>query len=115
MKKAIHPNYNTKATIKCSTCGTEYNFGTTSDRLNVAICSHCHPFYTGEQQVVVDTANKISSYKEKMNKAAELKKRMQEIEAKRQEREKNKIGVISRGDEKKMTLKDLLQAKSTKK
>lgn len=112
MKAGIHPKYNTVAKVRCSTCGTEYEFGTTAENLTVAICAKCHPFYTGEQQVVVDTANKISSFKEKMNKAAELKKRMQEIEAKRKERESAKVGVIG---EKKMTLKDLLAAKQAKK
>lgn len=112
MKSGIHPKYNTDAKIKCLSCGTEYEFGTTADSLNVAICAHCHPFYTGEQQVVIDTANKIGNFKAKMDKAAELKKRMAEIEAKRKEREASKVGVIG---EKKMTLKDLLAAKQGKK
>jgi large subunit ribosomal protein L31 len=112
MKVGIHPKYNIDAKIKCSTCGTEYEFGTTLDSMSVAICAKCHPFYTGEQQVVIDSANKISSFKEKMDKAAELKKRMAEIEAKRKERDAKKVGVIG---EKRVTLKDLLAAKQGKK
>lgn len=111
MKAGIHPKYNADAKIRCSTCGTEYEIGTTADSFTVAICAKCHPFYTGEQQVVIDTANKISSYKEKMNKAEELKKRLAEIEAKRKERDAKKVGVIG---EKKVTLKDLLKAKQAK-
>ncbi len=112
MKKGIHPEYHTIAKVRCASCGTEYEFGSTSETLEVAICAHCHPFYTGEQAVVVDSANKISSFKEKLNKVEELKKRKAEIEAKRAEREKNKVGVIG---EKKMTLRDLIKAKSEKK
>ncbi len=111
MKAGIHPNYNKDAKVRCSTCGTEYNFGTTVDSLTVAICAKCHPFYTGEQQVMIDTANKISSFKQKMNKAEELKKRLAEIELKRKEREASKVGVIG---QKKVTLKDLLAAKQKK-
>jgi len=115
MKKGIHPNYNLQAKVKCSTCGTEFDFGSTQESYIVAICSHCHPFYTSEQQVVVDTANKISSFKEKINKAEELKKRLAEIEAKRKEREKTRVGVISSNTEKRMTLKDLLAKKGSDK
>jgi large subunit ribosomal protein L31 len=114
MKTGIHPQYNVVAKVKCATCGTEFEFGSTLEGYNVAICKNCHPFYTGEQQVVVDTANKISSFNEKVSKAAEIKKRMVEIEAKRVEREKAKVGVISAG-QKGTSLKDLLKAKEAKK
>lgn len=115
MKQGIHPTYYVDAKVKCSTCGTVYEFGSTVDGYDIAICAHCHPFYTGEQQVVLDTANKISTFKEKMDKAAELKKRLAEIESKRAEREKARIGVISSNNEKRVTLKDLLQAKKESK
>ena len=111
MKTGIHPIYFADASVKCSTCGTVHDFGSTMETFDVAICSHCHPFYTGEQQVVVDSANKISTFKEKMDKAEVLKKRLADIEAKRAEREKTRIGVISSNNEKRVTLKDLLQAK----
>ncbi len=51
MKKGIHPNYNV-VTIKCSTCGTEYEIGTTAKDYRIDTCSHCHPFYTGTQTFV---------------------------------------------------------------
>jgi large subunit ribosomal protein L31 len=108
MKQGIHPNYNNENVIKCTSCGATYEIGSTKEGLTVAICSKCHPFYTGEQQVVVDTANKISSFKDKMDKAAELKKRKAEIEQQRAERAKTKVGVI--GNEQKMSLRDLLKA-----
>lgn len=114
MKKGIHPKYYADAAARCSTCGAEYQFGSTMNNITVAICSKCHPFYTGEQQVVIDTANKISTFKDRMKKTAELKKRLAEIEAKRKEKEKNRVGVISRGNENRLTLKDLLQSKRSK-
>ena len=69
MKKNIHPNNFSDSVITCSSCGTTYEISTTVQNTTVAICAKCHPFYTGEQQVVVDTANKISSFKDRMNKA----------------------------------------------
>lgn len=114
MKKGIHPNYNDNAEVVCSTCGTKYDFGSTASNIHLPICAKCHPFYTGEQQVVVDSANKISKFKDRMDKSSELKKRKEELEKQKQERLKSKIGVI--GDsEKRMTLKDLLQANKSSK
>jgi large subunit ribosomal protein L31 len=113
MKQGIHPNYNSENVIKCTSCGTSYEIGSAKEGLTVAICAKCHPFYTGEQQVVVDTANKISSFKERVDKASELKKRQAEIEKQRAERAKTKVGVI--GNEAKLTLRDLLKANQEKK
>lgn len=110
MKKNIHPQYNSDAVVTCSSCGTTYQIGTIEQNTVVAICAKCHPFYTGEQQVLVDTANKISSFKERVNKADELKKKKEEIEKKRAEREKAKIGVIGATNEPRMSLRDLLKA-----
>jgi large subunit ribosomal protein L31 len=111
MKKGLHPTYNEDAGVVCSTCGTKYDFGSTKQNISLAICSKCHPFYTGQQQVVIDTANKISKFNDRVDKAAELKKRKEEIENQRSERAKSKVGVIS--NEPKLTLKDLLQANKT--
>jgi large subunit ribosomal protein L31 len=110
MKQNIHPNYHADAIVTCSSCGTKYEIGSVIETMTIAICAKCHPFYTGNQQVVVDTANKISTYKEKQEKAAELQKRKQQIEQERLERAKSRVGVISSG-EGKMTLRDLLKAK----
>lgn len=108
MKQGIHPNYINDNVIKCTSCGTTYQIGSTKPGLNVAVCAKCHPFYTGEQQVVLDVANKIGTFKEKVEKAAEMQKRKVEIEAQRAERAKTKVGVI--GNEAKLTLRDLLKA-----
>ena len=110
MKDKIHPQYYAEAVIRCSSCSAEYEIGSTKDSFTVAICAKCHPFYTGNQQVVVDTANKISAYKEKLDKAAELRKRKEEIEKQRAAREKSKVGVIGSQNEPRMSLRDLLKS-----
>ena len=62
MKEAIHPNYH-KATVKCA-CGETFETGSTKARLNVEICSKCHPFYTGKQKVA-DTGGRVDKFKKK--------------------------------------------------
>ena len=59
MKAEIHPNY---AVIKvvCS-CGNEFTTRSTQSRINVEICSNCHPFYTGKQKLV-DTGGRVERF-----------------------------------------------------
>lgn len=109
MKKGIHPKYYTDANFVCASCGTKYDFGSTVESLHVPICAKCHPFYTGEQQVVLDTANKISSFKDRMDKSAELKKKIEDLRKQREERAKSRVGVIGSSTEPRMTLRDLLK------
>ncbi|ERJ12599.1 50S ribosomal protein L31 [Haloplasma contractile] len=49
MKPAIHPKYET-VTVHCTTCGNDFETGSTKDELRVDTCSQCHPFYTGKQK-----------------------------------------------------------------
>jgi len=62
MKANIHPKYQ-KATVACTTCGTEFETGSVLETIKVDTCSNCHPFYTGKQNTVqadgrVDKFNK---------------------------------------------------------
>ena len=59
MKPGIHPEYK-EATIRCA-CGAEYQTRTTVGDITVAICSHCHPFYTGKQKLV-DSAGRVEKF-----------------------------------------------------
>ena len=60
MKKAIHPNYYSDAQITCA-CGTEFKVGSTRKEANIAICSNCHPFFTGKQKFV-DTEGRVERF-----------------------------------------------------
>jgi len=49
MKKGIHPtHYLTK--VICTSCGAEFETGSTVKEIRVDTCSNCHPFYTGKQR-----------------------------------------------------------------
>ena len=62
MKKGIHPEYH-KAVVRCA-CGNEFETGSTAEKINVEICSKCHPFFTGKQKLV-DSAGRVERFKRK--------------------------------------------------
>lgn len=49
MKKNIHPEYN-KCKVICTSCGAEFESGSTKKEIKVDTCSNCHPFFTGRQR-----------------------------------------------------------------
>ena len=64
MKKDIHPKYNNKSEVTCA-CGAHFAVGSTMDKINVEICSQCHPFYTGNEKVL-DTAGRVDRFKKRV-------------------------------------------------
>jgi large subunit ribosomal protein L31 len=71
MKNNIHPQYFDDAKVVCA-CGNTFTTGSTKQELRVEICSKCHPFYTGKQNLL-DIAGTIDRFKKRSSKAAELK------------------------------------------
>lgn len=62
MKEGIHPKYY-KMVVRCG-CGNTFTTGGTMEKMNVEICSVCHPFYTGKQKFV-DSAGRIEKFQKK--------------------------------------------------
>lgn len=62
MKKGIHPDY-VETQVTCS-CGNSFVTRSTVPKLNVEICSACHPFYTGQMKYV-DTAGRVEKFQRK--------------------------------------------------
>lgn len=82
MKKDIHPKYNPKAEVICA-CGNSFTVGSTADKIEVELCSACHPFYTGKQKLV-DTARRVEKFQARIaQKATDKVKAKKEKEAKR--------------------------------
>ena len=71
MKKDIHPKYYPATVIKCA-CGATLETGATKEDIEVEICSHCHPFFTGDKKVV-DTAGRVERFKKLAEASAKLK------------------------------------------
>jgi large subunit ribosomal protein L31 len=73
MNTEIHPNYHT-VTVTCS-CGNTFETRSTlsKDKLQLEICSECHPFYTGKQKLV-DTGGRVERFREKYAKQTQTAK-----------------------------------------
>ena len=71
MKNNLHPTYFADAKVICA-CGNTFTTGSTKQELHVEICSNCHPFYTGKQNLI-DAAGTIDRFKKRTVKSAELK------------------------------------------
>ena len=67
MKKDIHPTYN-QITVFCGGCNNTFVTGSTAPELRVAVCSNCHPFYTGKQKLL-DAEGRVDRFKRKYGKA----------------------------------------------
>lgn len=67
MKKNLHPEY-TATTVTC-TCGNTFETRSTSksDKMNVEVCSNCHPFYTGKQKLM-DTGGRVARFQARYGK-----------------------------------------------
>jgi len=61
MKPDIHPKYH-QAQVHCIGCGNTFTVGST------AVCSKCHPFYTGTQNIV-DTAGQVERFQRRMERS----------------------------------------------
>jgi large subunit ribosomal protein L31 len=61
MKKDLHPTYFPSAKVVCA-CGNSFTVGSTREKIEVEICSACHPFYTGNEKLL-DTAGRVEKFK----------------------------------------------------
>ncbi len=68
MKTGIHPRL-VPATVICA-CGHTWQTMSTREVLKTDLCSHCHPFFTGEQRIV-DTAGQVERFMNKLGSAQE--------------------------------------------
>ena len=67
MKAEIHPKYFAQATVTCA-CGNSFTVGSTKEKIEVEICSACHPFFTGLEKIM-DTAGRVEKFKGRLAKA----------------------------------------------
>ena len=65
MKQDIHPTFYEDAKVTCA-CGTTWTTGSTQKEIRVEICSHCHPFFSGEGQRLVDIEGQVDRFYKKL-------------------------------------------------
>jgi large subunit ribosomal protein L31 len=68
VKPDIHPKY-FQAKVHCGSCGTEWTVGSTRPELRVDVCSNCHPFFTGTQNII-DTAGQVERFQKRLERQA---------------------------------------------
>ena len=65
MKKEIHPTYYPDAKVTCS-CGKTWTTGSTRKEIRTEVCSKCHPFFTGQQQRIIDIEGQVDRFYKKL-------------------------------------------------
>lgn len=70
MKQKIHPEYYPNAEVRCA-CGNVFHVGSTKPKIEVEICSRCHPFFSGKEKLV-DTAGRVERFRQRLAKKEEL-------------------------------------------
>lgn len=61
MKKNIHPVYYTDAKVTCA-CGNTWTTGSIKKEIRTEVCSACHPFFTGQQQRMLDMEGQVDRF-----------------------------------------------------
>jgi len=67
MRPDIHPTFYPDAKVTCASCGTTWTTGSTKKELRVDICSHCHPFFTGEASRILDIEGQVDRFYKKLS------------------------------------------------
>lgn len=70
MKSEIHPAYYDASAVTCA-CGATFAVGSTLPKIQIEICSACHPFFSGQEKVL-DTAGRVERFKKRSGKSAGL-------------------------------------------
>ena len=85
MKKDIHPKYFVDAVVTCA-CGNTWKSGSTRKEIRTEVCSSCLPFFTGQQQRIIDIEGQVDRFYKR------LQARQEYIETKK-EREESKTSL----------------------
>jgi large subunit ribosomal protein L31 len=65
MKNGIHPTYYPDAQVICA-CGNTWTTGSTKKVIHTEVCSKCHPFFTGQQQRLIDIEGQVDRFYKKL-------------------------------------------------
>jgi large subunit ribosomal protein L31 len=65
MKKGIHPTFYTDTKVVCA-CGNTWTTGSTRKVIHTEVCSRCHPFFTGQQQRLLDVEGQVDRFYKKL-------------------------------------------------
>ncbi len=95
MKAEIHPKY-FASTMTCA-CGATYKTGSTLEKIDIELCSACHPFFTGKQKIL-DTARRVEKFTGKAEKKSATVKTAKDKAAERAARAQTKAAKKANSD-----------------
>ncbi|PKN97885.1 MAG: 50S ribosomal protein L31 [Chloroflexi bacterium HGW-Chloroflexi-5] len=100
MRKGIHPTYNPDAKVTCS-CGNTWETGSTKKEIRTEVCSKCHPFFTGQQQRMIDIEGQVDRFYKKLQARQEYveEKKSRETSKVSPDRSVKEIGLPARATE----------------
>jgi large subunit ribosomal protein L31 len=100
MKKGIHPTYYPDATVVCS-CGNTWKTGSTKKEIRTEVCSKCHPFFTGQQQRLIDIEGQVDRFYKRVqaSKDFEQEKKSRETAKTSPTRSVKELGLSARASE----------------
>jgi len=100
MKKGIHPTYYPDAKVVCS-CGNTWTTGSTKKEIRTEVCSKCHPFFTGQQQRLIDIEGQVDRFYKRVqaSKDFEQEKKSRETAKTSPTRSVKELGLPTRASE----------------
>ena len=100
MKKGIHPTYYPDATVICA-CGNTWKTGSTRKEIHTEVCSKCHPFFTGQQQRLIDVEGQVDRFYKKLQARQDFvdQKKARETSRTSPDRAVAEIGLSARATE----------------
>ncbi len=105
MRTNIHPKYNQGVKVTCASCGKTYTIGSTKESISIELCSNCHPYYTGKDNVLIDRDNMV----DKFNKRLQAAQASAQDGISRRKKKQARGATASYANEPKLTLKDMLK------
>lgn len=82
MKQGIHPTYYPDALVICA-CGNTWRTGSTKKEIRTEVCSKCHPFFTGQQQRILDMEGQVDRFYKRLQARQEYVETVKAKEAER--------------------------------
>jgi large subunit ribosomal protein L31 len=100
MRKGIHPTYYPDAKVVCS-CGNTWTTGSTRKEIHTEVCSKCHPFFTGQQQRLIDIEGQVDRFYKKLQARQDFvdQKKARESSKTSLDRKVSEIGLPARATE----------------
>ncbi len=93
MKSEIHPAYHDTSAVTCA-CGAVFTVGSTLPKIQIEICSSCHPFFSGQEKVL-DTAGRVERFKKRTVKSAGLSVVKKDKKPRAKSNQKTTNGLVS--------------------